>query len=83
MTIDDMIDALATITAWHMEWHRLREDALALPPDQCKEFLLGKFPTIQGTGHRIRLERLAATPHNDKKFGYVVEILTKAQGNHE
>lgn len=62
----------------HMEWHNLRGEAMSLSPDECQEFLIMKFPMIQGTRNQFDLEKVGALPHDTKNIRKAVDLLLSA-----
>jgi hypothetical protein len=76
---DEEIEALKDMCRWlaknHMQWHRLRHEALSLAPAECKEFLKGKFPIIQGTGNHLNLKKIGEKPVKTENLNKAVKIL--------
>ncbi len=59
----------------HMEWHSLRWQAVALPPEECLEFLTMQFPTIQGTSNQFDLEKVGASSYDKANIRKAVDLL--------
>lgn len=76
---DEKIEALKDLCRWlaksHMQWHKLRHQALYLNDKECKDFLKGKFPIIQGTGNQLNLEKIGEHEVKTENLNKAVKIL--------
>lgn len=72
---EELKDLVRFLAQAHMEWESLRLKALALPPEECKEFLLGEFPMIQGSKTRIPLMQIGEQDCNMENVGKAIKYM--------
>lgn len=72
---EELKDLVRFLAHAHMEWESLRLKALALPPEECKEFLSLKFPVMQGTRNRIALAKIGEQDCNMENVGKAIKYM--------
>ena len=55
----------------------VRMAAMSLPPDECKEFLIMKWPMVQGTSNQIKLKRISEMQYDGAQLHAEVNEILK------
>ena len=55
---EDLMALIEWLSHTVMKYHDLRHEAIALPPDECKETVMMEFPVIQGSKLQQKLREI-------------------------
>jgi hypothetical protein len=75
----EVLDLLRWLAGLCMAQQQKRHEAIALPPEECREFVAMKWPIVQGMRNQMALEEIARQPINTDNLAKAVEWM-KANG---
>lgn len=83
ITTEQAMNLAKVLAKWHVEWMRLRHEALSMPDSEGQDFLMSKFPTIQGTANNITFEKFGALPCDERSAWKALRAFIEAEnGKH-
>ena len=60
--LEKNLESVTDLACWlaeiHMKWHTLRYEAMYLQSDECRDFLKGNFPIIQGSNNQENIRKI-------------------------
>ena len=78
-TEEELKDLVRFLAAVWYETDSLRYKAMNLPDEEIKDFLVGKWPVIQGTRNQINLKNIGEQPYSQENIAKAVELLLKKE----
>ena len=71
----ELIDTAIAAITWHVEWIDLRDKAMLMPAEECKEFLIMNFPSIQGTRNQLDFKKVSELKFDQKNIRKGINFL--------
>ena len=77
--VDDCLHLIRFLAQAVVGAHTCRAEAISLSPDKCKEYLILKYPVVQGMSNFNVLEKLSRQPFDSKSVFCVAEALLQRE----
>ena len=83
METNELKDLVRFLARLWLDIDKLKYEALSLPDNEIKDFIVGQWPVVQGTRNQINLAKIGKQPHESKNIAKAVKaMLEEGSNNH-